>query len=174
MLRGDGKVYILKTRNMKLPYDMTASLQNGKNKELFFNLIERSIVEDKNKLSERTVFFQTWRYNAQLHVPNKKHCFKISSDHVLQIPEKSSDHEEADTMLVAFVESAEVNGSNVMVRFPSGDMDILTGFTHFTPFFVYKQSTFDPRPENCLSFSKKSPQKLFINYLLDGLLISIV
>ena len=88
MLRGDGKVYILKTRNMKLPYDMTASLQNGKNKELFFNLIERSIVEDKNKLNERTVFFQTWRYNTQLHVPNKKHCFKISSDHVLQIPEK--------------------------------------------------------------------------------------
>ena len=28
-----------------------------------------------------------------------------------------------------------------------------------TPFF-YKQSTFDPCPENCLSFSKKSPQKI--------------
>ena len=28
-----------------------------------------------------------------------------------------------------------------------------------TPFF-YKQSIFDPRPENCLSFSKKSPQKI--------------
>ena len=24
----------------------------------------------------------------------------------------------------------------------------------------YKQSIFDPRPENCLSFSKKSPQKI--------------
>ena len=41
---------------------------------------------------------------------------------------KSSDHKEADTMLVAFVESAEVNGSNVMVRFLSGDMDILVLF----------------------------------------------
>ena len=29
----------------------------------------------------------------------------------------------------------------------------------YTPFF-YKQSIFDPRPENCLSFSKKSPQKI--------------
>ena len=42
-----------------------------------------------------------------------------------------------------------------------------------TPFF-YKQSIFDPRPECCLSFSKKSPQKLFSNCLVDGLLTSIV
>ena len=28
-----------------------------------------------------------------------------------------------------------------------------------TPFF-YKQSIFDPRPENCLSFYKKLPQKI--------------
>ena len=41
-------------------------------------------------------------------------------------------------------------------------------------FFFYKQSIFDPRPENCLSFSKKSPQKLFSNCLVDGLLTSIV
>ena len=27
-------------------------------------------------------------------------------------------------------------------------------------FFFYKQFIFDPRPENCLSFSKKSPQKI--------------
>ena len=26
-------------------------------------------------------------------------------------------------------------------------------------FFIYKQFIFDPRPENCLSFSKKLPQK---------------
>ena len=26
--------------------------------------------------------------------------------------------------------------------------------------FFNKQSIFDPRPENCLSFSKKSPQKI--------------
>ena len=30
---------------------------------------------------------------------------------------------------------------------------------HLYPFF-YKQSIFDPRPENCLSFSKKPPQKI--------------
>ena len=26
--------------------------------------------------------------------------------------------------------------------------------------FFYKQSIFDARPKNCLSFSKKSPQKI--------------
>ena len=38
----------------------------------------------------------------------------------------------------------------------------------------YKQSIFDTHPENCLSFSKKLPQKLFSNCLVDGLLTSIV
>ena len=41
------------------------------------------------------------------------------------------------------------------------------------PFF-YKQSIFDPCPENCLSFSKNSPQKLFSSCLVDGLLTSTV
>ena len=36
--------------------------------------------------------------------------------------------------------------------------------------FFYKQSIFDPRPENCLIFSKKLPPK---NCLVDGLLTSI-
>ena len=117
MLLGYGKVYILKTLDMKLPYDMTTFFQNRKNKDLLFNLIERSIVEDKSKLNERVVFFS-----------NKEHCFKISIGHVLQIPEKSSDHKEADTKLVAPVESAEVNSNNVMVRSPSGDIDILVLF----------------------------------------------
>ena len=46
------------------------------------------------------------------------------------------------------------------------------GLVH--PFYFYKQSTFDPCPENCLSIFKKSPQKLFSNCLVDGLLTSIV
>ena len=42
-----------------------------------------------------------------------------------------------------------------------------------TPFF-YKQSFFDPQPENCLSFSKKSPQKLFSICLVDGLHVFLI
>ena len=84
---------------------------------MLLNLIERSIVEDENKLNERVVFFS-----------NKEHFFKISSDHVLQIPEKSNDHDEADTMLFTLVESAVANTNKVMVRRPSGDIDILALF----------------------------------------------
>ena len=35
-------------------------------------------------------------------------------------------------------------------------------------FFLNKQSIFDPRPQNSLSFSKKLPQKLFSYCLVDG------
>ena len=40
--------------------------------------------------------------------------------------------------------------------------------------FLYRQSIFDLRRQNCLSFSKTSPQKLFSNCLVYGLLTSIV
>ena len=42
--------------------------------------------------------------------------------------------------------------------------------------FFCKQSIFDPRPENCLNFSKKLPQKNVFKKicLVDGLLTSIV
>ena len=31
---------------------------------------------------------------------------------------------------------------------------------HLSTHFLYKQSIFDPRPENCLSFSQKLPQNI--------------
>ena len=40
--------------------------------------------------------------------------------------------------------------------------------------FFYKQSNFDPCPENFLSFSKKLPKKIVSNCLVDGLLTSVV
>ena len=41
---------------------------------------------------------------------------------------------------------------------------LLCNFLSITSFF-YKQSIFDHRPENCLSFSKKSPQKIVLQLL---------
>ena len=38
-----------------------------------------------------------------------------------------------------------------------GELFIVSILLHL---FFNKQSIFDPRPENCLSFSKKSPQKI--------------
>ena len=90
MLRGSGKRHILKSPDMKLPYDMSSFLRNGQNKETLFNLIERFFTEEKEKLGDRVVYFS-----------NKDYILKILFNGALEIPEKASDHEEADTKLVA-------------------------------------------------------------------------
>ena len=38
--------------------------------------------------------------------------------------------------------------------------ELLSACQNLIHLFFYKQSIFDPRPENCLSFSEKSPQKI--------------
>ena len=47
----------------------------------------------------------------------------------MHIPELTSDHEEADTKLVAFLRASQLPpGSTAMIRSPSGDIDIITLF----------------------------------------------
>ena len=46
------------------------------------------------------------------------------------VTEKSSDHEEASPKLIALVEAANIaNGKTVMMRSPSGGIDIIVFFT---------------------------------------------
>ena len=118
-LRGDGRLYILKNPNMKLPSDMTSFLRNGQNKEMLFNLIEQSIIDSKEQLKNKVVFFS-----------NKSHCSRIIREAVNLYNGFASDHEEADTKLVALVNSYNLptNENCVMVRSPSGDIDILVLF----------------------------------------------
>jgi hypothetical protein len=60
---------------------------------------------------------------------NVSHCRKITSGGSFVTDELFSDHEEADTKLVALVQAADVaSGEAVMVRSPSGDIDILALF----------------------------------------------
>ena len=49
----------------------------------------------------------------------------------------------------------KVRYSQVNVIVTRENSDFYTKYT-----FFYKQSIFDPRPENCLGFSKKSPRKI--------------
>ena len=44
-LRGDGRLYVLKNTQIKLPSDMSSFLRDGQNKELLFNLTEQSVIE---------------------------------------------------------------------------------------------------------------------------------
>ena len=103
---------------MKLPEDMQKFLRNGANKEMLFNLIEVALKEGKKKIGDKVIYFS-----------NVNHCLKITQHEAFIVTEKSSDHEEADTKLVALVKAANIaNGKTVMIRSPSGDIDIIVLF----------------------------------------------
>jgi hypothetical protein len=85
---------------------------------MLFDLIQQSIEEDKDSIGDKVLCFS-----------NKSVCKKINRDDAATLPELTSDHEEADTELVAFVRASQVPpGSTAMVRSPSGDIDIITLF----------------------------------------------
>ena len=53
----------------------------------------------------------------------------MSEDEVVVIETLGSNHEEADTKLIALVKAANVSvGDSVMIRSPSGDIDVLVLF----------------------------------------------
>ena len=116
--RGTSERYFSRSPDMKVPHDFGGFLRNGSNKEMLFDLIQQSIEEDRANLEDRTVYFS-----------NKKICTMIKEDQVTVLPNLNSDHEEADTKLVALVCAANVpSEESIMVRSPSGDIDILTLF----------------------------------------------
>ncbi len=116
--RGASERYVITSPDMKVPYNFANFLKNGDNKAMLFNLIQRAIEEDKSKLQGRTIFFS-----------NKYHCTNVSADQITIAGRLESNHEEADTKLIAFVQAANVaTGDCVMVRSPSGDIDILALF----------------------------------------------
>ena len=94
---------------MKAPYDFDKFLKNGENEESLFNLIEQAIEEGRKDLGERVIFFS-----------NKSEC-KITVNEISLSNELASDHEEADTKLIALILAADVTpGDAVMVRSSSG------------------------------------------------------
>ena len=116
--RGQGKRYVIQIPDMKVPSDFDNFLRNGDNKKMLLNLIEQSLIEGRKRLGTRKVYFS----NAEL-------CHVIESSQSQVVPELTSDHEEADTKLVALVHAAQItHGQSVLIRSPSGDIDILVLF----------------------------------------------
>ena len=99
-LRGDGRFYILKNPNMKLPSETSSFLTNGQNKEMLFNLVEQSIIDSKEQLKNKVVFFS-----------NKSHCSRITREAVNLYNGFASDHEEVDMKLVALVNSYNLSAN---------------------------------------------------------------
>ena len=81
---------------MSAKYDSISQKWNEERNVIQFNqgtLIEQALDEDKLKLAKRVLYFS-----------NKDHCQTICCLTPRIIPEKASDHEEADTKLTALVE----------------------------------------------------------------------
>ena len=113
--RGQVERYVLKSPDMKIPHDLIKFLSVGENKERLFNLILEGLTDEKDKLGSRVVYFS-----------NIESCAKITSTNVNIVESLRCTHEEADTKLVALVKNADVpDDQMVMVRSPSGDIDIL-------------------------------------------------
>ena len=87
--------------------------------------------EKKTDLHDKTIFFS-----------NRSHCSKIMSGGSFVADKLFSDHEEADTKPVVLVQAADVApGEAVMVRSPSGDIDILALFLgHDLVIFVFSST----------------------------------
>ena len=85
---------------------------------MLFNLIQQSIEEAKKSLGERIVYFS-----------NKANCKKITQYEAVFSHQLKSDHEEADSNLVALVRARLLQpGQSVMIRSPSEEIDILALF----------------------------------------------
>ena len=120
--RDQGKRYTLRSPDMKILSRFDDFLRNGDNKHTLLDLIEQSLVEGREKLGPRKIFFS-----------NVEHCRFIDTSQTYLMPELASDHEEADTKLVALVHAAQISpGQSFIIRSPSGNLDILVLFLlHF-------------------------------------------
>ena len=113
-------MFILSKPDMKIPSDITSFMRNRKNKTRLLEFMQQVIVEDKEKLINRVIYFS-----------GGSHCFKITSFESSLVSSPQSNYEEADTKLVAFVKSylditIDINSrEKLMVRSPSGDILLL-------------------------------------------------
>ena len=99
--------------------DIDYFLSVGQNKEDLFNLIKRVLIEVTRDF---TIYFCF------------SDCVEIKQNVESMRPDLHCDQEEADTMLVAY--ASLVNSGGVMVRSPSGDIDIVTLFLYHAMSFV--------------------------------------
>ena len=114
---GEGERVLLKSPDMKVPYNINSFLSVGQNKEDLFNLIRRVLAETASHL---TIYFCF------------RNCLKIKNGVETVMPHLLCDHEEADTMLVAY--AYQIDDGGITVRSPSGDIDIVALFVYHEMF----------------------------------------
>ena len=117
--RGCADKVLIRSAKSKVPRSFNEFLQNGENKTRLIDLILTVILERKlevlSSLNSEEIYFST---DGQ--------CHKINRDDVINVPELSSNQEEADTKLCLHARHAlnSADRGTVIVRNHSGDVDI--------------------------------------------------
>ena len=118
LVRGTSDKFIIRNGGIRLPSDFKRFLGNGDNKERLFEVIEEVLIDNRDLIGERVVYFA-----------RGSHCLKITREESSEIPELRTDHEGADTKIVYLVKHAATNAvreqhTTCVVRSSSGDIDI--------------------------------------------------
>ena len=115
--RGSSPNFLIRSAQVRIPADFQSFLCNGDNKERLFCLIESTWTEKRYLLGNRVIYFA-----------RSESCLKISNEGTEVITELKTNHEEVDTRISYLVQHAIQNNiriSEICVRSPSGDIDIL-------------------------------------------------
>ena len=120
MKRGTSTKILVKSSKSKIPRDFSKFLQSGDNKTRLVELIFQSIQDD------RVQVLNSLRTN-QLILSGENCCWLLGLSSVQVHDNLVSNHEEADTKVIAHAHHALVNeaGGQVMIRLHSGDTDIV-------------------------------------------------
>ena len=101
---------------MRIPPHFQDFLHNDDNKEMLFELLEETWIQQQKQLGDRTV------YLARKYI-----CTRISRESVCLVDVLRTDHEEADTKIAYLIKHAIDNNNDIrgcVARSCSGDIDI--------------------------------------------------
>ena len=116
-LRGISSKVMISSSSSKIPRNFNDFLKNGENKTRLIELIKNELVNNRmlilTSLDCECIFFSM--HNI---------CYKISKECITEIQELSSNQEEVDTKLLLHAKHALRDNNLVIIRSPSGDVDI--------------------------------------------------
>ena len=122
--RGTASKVMIQSSHSKIPRNFSEFLKNGENKTRLIETVKDELV------AKKTTVLQELKCRS-INFSMDGICYGITKDSVEVIDELSSNQEEADTKLLLHAKHAKEMDQNrsVLVRSPSGDVDINVLFT---------------------------------------------
>ena len=119
--RGISTKVIIKSSKSKIPRDFSSSfLLCGENKTRLIELIFQTMKGEKDEILDLL-------QSEEVVISKEEICRKLNSIEILKFEKLLSNQEEADTKVIAHAIEylSSCNEKNVLIRSPSGDVDII-------------------------------------------------